>query len=394
MTRPGAVVLGGDYRGLGIVRSLGRHGVDVRVVHGQESLATYSRYCRQACRWDGAFDAQYVEFLLRFAAEHRLDGWALFPTSDETAWLVSRHWDELSRRYRLTTPPEPVYSAAADKSRVHALASSLGLGTPRTWLPRGIADLDSIDADFPLVIKPARRQVMNSLTFDKAWRVDDRAELGRRYLDALGVAPADQVMIQEWVPGDGDHQYAFAAVCAGGEPRQYVTARRTRQYPRDFGRASTYVETVEHPAVAKDATRLLHELGIDGLVEVEFKQDAGLGTLKLLDVNVRVWGWHSIGAAAGVDFAYAAFCLALGEKLPVRAGTAGVRWARLCVDLPYALSDIAGGRIRLRDYLRSVRPPLTGPIAARDDPKPAFAEIPLLVRTFVRQRHEPVAPRG
>ena len=41
----GAVVIGGDYQGLGIVRSLGRLGVPVCVVDDELSISRYSRYC-------------------------------------------------------------------------------------------------------------------------------------------------------------------------------------------------------------------------------------------------------------------------------------------------------------------------------------------------------------
>ena len=40
----GAVVIGGDYQGLGIVRSLGRHQVPVCVIDDEHSIARYSNY--------------------------------------------------------------------------------------------------------------------------------------------------------------------------------------------------------------------------------------------------------------------------------------------------------------------------------------------------------------
>src|ERR1700733_3471883 len=42
--RPGAVVIGGDYQGLGIVRRLGRRGVDVVVLDDERSISRHSRY--------------------------------------------------------------------------------------------------------------------------------------------------------------------------------------------------------------------------------------------------------------------------------------------------------------------------------------------------------------
>ncbi len=44
----GALVIGGDYRGLGVVRSLGRHGIPVWVLKDEHGLAASSRYARRS----------------------------------------------------------------------------------------------------------------------------------------------------------------------------------------------------------------------------------------------------------------------------------------------------------------------------------------------------------
>lgn len=49
---------------------------------------------------------------------------------------------------------------------------------------------------------------------------------------------------------------------------------------------------------------------------MEFKSDFRDGQYKLLDVNPRAWGWHSLCAPCGVDFPYLAYREALGEPLP------------------------------------------------------------------------------
>ena len=43
---PGAIVIGGDYQGLGIARSLGRRGIPVCVIDDETSIARASRYVR------------------------------------------------------------------------------------------------------------------------------------------------------------------------------------------------------------------------------------------------------------------------------------------------------------------------------------------------------------
>ena len=46
----GAVVIGGDYQGLGIVRSLGRRGIPVCIIDDEYSIARFSRYAQRAIR--------------------------------------------------------------------------------------------------------------------------------------------------------------------------------------------------------------------------------------------------------------------------------------------------------------------------------------------------------
>ena len=53
---------------------------------------------------------------------------------------------------------------------------------------------------------------------------------------------------------------------------------------------------------------------------MEFKLDPRDGRYKLLDVNARTWGYHTLGAHAGVDFPYLLYRSATGHPVPsVRA---------------------------------------------------------------------------
>src|SRR5262249_17982494 len=147
--------------------------------------------------------------------------------------------------------------------------------------------------------------------------------------------------------------------------------------PMDFGRFSTFVETIDNPAVVEPALRLLKEVGLSGLVEVEFKFDARDGGMKVLDVNPRVWGWQTLGARAGVDFAYHAYQLAIGKEVPAMHGQPGVRWFRMSADFPVAMQELLAGRLGLASYLRSLFGHVQYSVFATDDPMPALLELPL-----------------
>jgi len=385
MNDVGALVVGGDYRGLWIVRSLGRRGVPVWVAQGGDMLAGCSRYARQRLHWPTGTEGEQTEFLERLANQRGLDGWVLFPTADETAWMISRNHAALSAHYRLTTSPWSEHVVAADKRLAYGRAEALGIDVPRTWYPESAAELAELPLEFPVILKPALRITHNSFTDDKAWLIEDRGRLLGRYESACRLLPSQYVMIQEVIGGGGEHQLAFGAACQDGEVLAFVTAQRSRQYPLDFGRASTFVETIERPDIVESSRRLLADLRLSGLVEVEYKHDPRDGRFKLLDVNARSWGWHSIGSAAGVDFAYVAWRVARGESVTRTQGRPGVRWVRLAIDLPISAREIAASRLPLGPYVRSLRPPIEGPISAFDDPLPWLMDLPLLARRTARR---------
>ena len=384
----GALVLGGDYRALGVVRSLGRRGVPVWVIRdGDDALAARSRFARRRLDWPRSGAAAQLAFLLGLA-DAGADGFALIPSGDEGRRLVARHHAALSVRYAVTVPPWATMRFAYDKRLTYPLATALGLDAPWTASPRDRADLADLAAReirFPVVIKPAFKETFNRLTAAKAWRVDDRAALLRRYDEACALVAPETIMIQELIPGGGEAQFSYAALCADGEPVAALTARRTRQYPPDFGRASTYVETVDRPQIEAPARALLRELGWTGLVEVEFKHDPRDGRHKLLDVNPRVWGWHTLCGRAGVDFPYLLWRVARGE--PVRPVTArpGVAWVRTTTDLPVVAREVLARRMSVRTYARSLGGPREGAILARDDLRPGLWEVPQLVSVLARR---------
>ena len=370
----GAVVTGASYRALAVVRSLGRRGVPVRVVRSDEhAVAAASRYAGPRLQWpEAAGEDARVDYLVRLAEREHLHDWVLIPTHDEEAALVARNHETLARCYRLTTPPWETLRVAYDKRRTHAVAAELGIAQPWTIFPSGEEDLGRVAGRFPVVIKPAYKEHANRLTVDKAWRADDAATLRRRYLEACELVDPAILMVQELVPGDGGAQLSFAALCADGEVVASLTARRVRQFPMDFGRASSHVETIADPGLERDVRRLLSALRFSGLVEAEFKRDPRTGQHRLLDLNPRAWGWQSLCGRAGVDFPYLLWRLASGAAVaPVRA-VPGVRWVRMTTDVLAVAGELRAGRLSARAYLRSLRRPLEFAVFARDDPLPSL----------------------
>lgn len=386
-TRPGgAVVIGGDFNGLGIVRSLGRRGIPVCVIDDERSIARFSRYCTHHVRVPDLRDhARTVDAVMEVGARLGLDGWVLYPTRDETVAAFAKARHRLAERFRVPVPEWKVTRWAWDKRNTHELAAQLGIPAPRTWYVSGPDEAAALAAEGPFAVKPAIKEHFIYATKVKAWRADTRAELVDRVRQAAELCGPGEIMVQELIPGGGECQYSFCAFFKGGRAVGSMTARRRRQHPPEFGRASTYVETVEEPEVEALALRLLRGMGYYGLAEVEFKRDPRDGRFKVLDVNARTWGYHTLGSAAGVDFAALLFADQAGERVTACRARPGVRWVRLVTDLPTGVLEVASRRVGLMQYLRSVRDADAESVFCRDDPMPGLAELALVPYLAVKR---------
>src|SRR6266852_5145396 len=395
----GALVIGGNLNGLSIARSLGRHGVPVWITTSPNiKLASCSRYALRTLPWpEGDCEAQ-VEYLLGVAERYRLDEWVLFPTSDESAALLSKFHTALSRRFRVSTPTWDVLRWAYDKRLTYQIATREQVDYPLTINPATEADLAAAACTFPAILKPATHASVNRFTADKAWPVANRDELLVRYREAREFMPADLILVQEMIPGGGESQFSYAALCCDGKPIASLTARRTRQYPIDFGYSSSFVETLDVPEIVAPSERLLAAMRYNGIVEVEYKFDARNGRYKLLDINPRLWTWSPLGGRAGMDFPYLLWKMMQGMPVAQQTAPAGVRWVRMSTDVPAAFQEMLRGRLNLRSYLRSLHQPLQFALVAADDPLPGLMDLPIfafkhIYNAYASLRKNVAAPR-
>ncbi len=283
---PGVLLLGSDFKALGVARSLGRRGVPVGMVDNLPRSGWFSRYVSKRFRWGGPmYGRAFLSFLCDVARRSAMEGWVLFPVQDENLELVARNCDSLSRVYRLVTQPWDVLKWAHDKKLMNAIAEGAGVQHPRTWYPASEDDLrEATDIRFPAIVKPTMSIDLQYAIGRKALQASDFEGLVQAFRLASTIVPPGQLMVQEVVTGP---QLSVAAFCEHGSAISAMTARRTRQYPIDYGLGSSFVEAFEIPGLLEPAQRLLRRLGITGMVEVEFVEDHRDGVPKLPSAGTR-----------------------------------------------------------------------------------------------------------
>ncbi len=374
----GVILLGSDFKALGVIRSLGQRGIPCMVIDNHPRSAWFSRYVIRHFRWHSQMDDDaFVSFLLNIGKKYHLEQWVLFPTQDEVVQLVSCNASQLSQLYRLVTQDWNVVQWANDKRLTYRMAQETGVPCPKTAYPTTEDELAALEIAFPVIIKPAISVKLQYATRLKALPANSRAELLTQYRRALETISPDEVMVQEIIPGDGRTQYSVAVFCQEGRILTGMTARRTRQYPIDYGLGSSFVEAVSVPILFELAEKLLLHMRVSGMVEVEFKYDQRDQQYKLLDINVRPWGWHTLCIACGLDFPYLQYCAALGLEQPSLPSKPRYdhHWVRMLTDIPAGIQEIRAGMTTPYAYVRSLFGKTAFSVLDWRDPMPALGDF-------------------
>jgi predicted ATP-grasp superfamily ATP-dependent carboligase len=359
---PAAVIDVGWVNGLAAIRSLGRAGIRVLALdHRPSALGLRSRYAEPVLCPDARSDEpRFVEFI------RDLGQVVAFPTHDEELNVLARHLPDVS--VLAPFPAWDVLERIQSKRSQLEQAEAASVAVPRTHYPRseGEARAAADELGYPVLVKPEHPVGFKQRFRRQAFRCDSRQEVEEAYARAEEFAP----MVQELVPGDDDTLYTVGSyLTRAGEALGIFCGRKLRQTPRGIGTCRVG-EAVWVQEAVDAALRLLRAFGYFGLSQVEFKRDARDGRFKLMEINPRLWQWHGLAAACGVDLPRIAYADLVGEAPPeAEMDGFGKRWA---------ITLLPGERPVFQ------RPPYVEAVFARDDPRPGLVHLARAVRGALR----------
>ena len=348
----------GWVNGLGAIRSLGRRGLRVFALdHRPWALGFKSRYGEPLVAPEPVDDEEgFVRFLARLG-ESFDEPVPIFPTHDEHLNAIARNADALAA-YRCPCPAWEVLERVQRKRHQLEQGEAIGVPVPRTRHPTSAAEaLAAADElAYPVFLKPSSPLGFKRLHGRQAFRCTNGSELEAGYVRMAEFEP----MVQEFIPGGDDELYTLGSyVAPDGTALGLFCGRKLRQTLEWMG-SCRVGESVWVDEVVTDGLRLLRALGFHGISQVEFKRDPRDGRYKLIEVNPRLWQWHGLAGACGVDLPWIAYRDLVGRRLPpLRMREEGKRWA---------ITFMAGSSHALQ------RPPYVDGVFALDDPKPALAQ--------------------
>jgi predicted ATP-grasp superfamily ATP-dependent carboligase len=338
-----ALVTGSGNRAfLGVIRSLGRAGIQVHIAgQGAGSEVLRSRYVARAHEVPDynacpeAWKAALIELMKRERFE------LVIPTIDPTVIPLQQHRAELEPFGRLYVVNDRAFQVLFDKLQTTALARSQGVPVPREVVLHRPGDSDEVRSAFqlPVVLKPRSSfSEANLANRHRVRIVHDWSDFITYRDELLAYGP---VAVQEYFVGEG---VGVELLLHEGEPLLAFQHRRLHEPP--FGGGSSYRESVPlSPELLEAALRILRPLAYTGVAMVEFRVNPRTGAWVLLAVNGRFWGSLPLSLAAGADFPLALFQLLVDGRTVFPQGyRAGICSRNLSLDLEWFWDNLQARR--------------------------------------------------
>ncbi len=367
--------------GLGHLRALGRNGIQAVVADpNPKALSFYSRYaipyqCKPFLNQTPEGEAAFIKELCGLGERIRSTGRTpvLFMLAAERLLaMFVRHQAELKRVFLLTSNYE-TQLRLEDKREQYRVAQQAGVDVPHTVYVDSREDFERSlpELVYPCLVKPRGGKEFYSRFHCQVMRVTTPEEAR----EAFERAQDFKLMFQEEIPGEDTELFTLGSyVDAHTRPLGLFTGYKLRGNHK-YGTCALGI-SCEAPEVAAQGMAFLRQAGYHGASQVEFKRDPRDGRLKFLEINNRLWKWHSLTAACGVNLPYLQYLDAIGQaptELPQQVN--GVRWWLPWMDLWSVMKQVKAGEVNLDDYLREISFDFVDGVGSWDDPLPALVNF-------------------
>ena len=363
---PSAVVLGGYYTGVNLVRYLVRRGVTAYCLDNDRSRQAFrSVYGKTLqCPDPDRQPAEWLAFMLDLA--RKVGGKpVLIPSADAFVSAMARHAEELGSAYVFCRDSVALQGILATKRRQYDLAVEHGMPIPRTRFahsPEEVIEFGS-GAQFPCVIKPVRSYDWwnvprgHLLANRKVVVTTSVGDLKAKYDIVAKVNP--EVVVQEVIEGPDTAKLVYLS-CYSTDRRRIARCllRELRTAPIYNGNASI-VEPVEDAETDSICDRFLQSIGYSGLCEIELKRDSRDGRVKMIEANPRYTGTSDAAPYAGVDLGWLHYLDLIGQRVElVTQSDRHFRHIVLIWDFSTLGNYHRAGLLTWREIIRTYRRPV------------------------------------
>lgn len=255
--------------------------------------------------------SQFNSEILNILQKNEID--VFMPVGNMSFNYASTFKNDLEKYAKLPVVGTDIMEVAQNKYKTFKFAEQLDIPIPKTIF------IDSHN-DIPLIIEEMKYPCVIKKTnfYEGGVKYCNNKDELKKNLDLIlerKTSGGSFPIIQEYVEGPGT---GFYGIFKDGECINYFMHERIHEFPVTGG-ASTFAKSIYDDELKQLGTKMLEKLRWNGVAMIEFKKDRKDNKCKLMEINPKFWGSLELSYAAGLNFPYLNYLIAMGKPLPPTA---------------------------------------------------------------------------
>lgn len=306
------VLLGSDANVYGMARSFyTAYGVRSDAICKGRLVATAnSRLVRIAVEEPGLEeDAVFEKTLIDYAKAHAGTPLVLVSCADGYTVLMARHRDVLARYYHFACPKLQTVLDLDIKDNFYRACAAHGLSYPKTATCTAENYKNAaLPFAFPCIIKASNSAAYWNCDFPhkkKVFLANDQAEFDAITKAIYGSSYQDDLVLQEYIPGDDNCMRVLNAYCGLDHKVHLMALGRPlleEQTPEGIGNYAAIL-SIRDDALMDKMRAFLEDVGWEGYANFDMKLDSRTGEYKLFEMNPRQGRSSYFVTASGYNLA-------------------------------------------------------------------------------------------
>jgi len=379
------IILGNHIQSLGVMRSAGKMGLETTLFNKNKlCIAAFSKYCSNFILYKNTTDLK--EKLLNLYKG--IKNAAIIPTNDYLVEFLAENYDALQRYYYLAIPESVIAGICLNKILTYQKAAEFNTPILKFSTPDNLTEaLNAAEGiGYPVVLRPAFMHKFFPGTGKKILLCKDKDSLIENYKFMAGKIPAEEVIVQEYVPKKQRQLFSFCSFFAGGNIYGGFILHRMRQRPGEFG-ISTFAKTVNIEEIENLSIEFLKKINYFGISEIEFIYDEKNKQYSLIEINPRTWKQNSIAEKLNVNLVKMLIDYFDGKQLSANINRKNdIGWIEPITDFFAMIDGLRKHEFDIKQYINSLKVEKEMAVFSMEDPIPGVMYILLLPYLFRERR--------
>ena len=243
-------------------------------------------------------EEKFIKKINDYAKKNKFKKVMLVSTNETYTEFISKNRDKLEENLVYNLPDEKIIKTLTNKENFYKTYEKSSLCFPKTIYFDIKDDINKINIEYPLVIKPANVVEYNHISFEgknKIYKINNFNELEDTINRIKNSKYNDRLIIQEFIPGDDSYLYDSVVYLDKNSKCRVISFAQIGLQERTktmVGNAAVLINGFStfdgnKDKQIKDIVKFMESIKYKGFAEIDMKYDPRDNKFKVLEINAR-----------------------------------------------------------------------------------------------------------